>query len=40
MTIEVRGKAPNFNGHMVRLALHLFQHKFGLVISLEIDSVR
>jgi hypothetical protein len=24
MTIEVRGKAPNFNGHIVRLALHLW----------------
>ena len=24
MTIEVRGKAPNFNVYMVRLALHLW----------------
>ena len=24
MTIEVRGKIPNFNGRMVRLALHLW----------------
>ena len=24
MTIEVRGKAPNFNGHTVHLALHLW----------------
>ena len=24
MTIEVRGFTPNFNGHIVRLALHLW----------------
>jgi len=24
MTIEVRGFVPNFNGHIVRLALHLW----------------
>ncbi len=24
MTIEIRGFAPNFNGHIVRLALHLW----------------
>ena len=31
MTIEVRGKAPNFNGHIVRLALH----PWGLLRMIE-----